>query len=125
MKRPWDTAKVHYTALDNGLRKPWFGRVWLNPPYGKECIRFMRRLADHGNGIGLICARTETEMFFECVWDKASAVLFFKGRLTFHHVSGQKSANCIGAPSVLVAYGQANTAAIQNSNLDGKLIQLR
>lgn len=32
----WIQAKVYYTAGDDGLNKPWFGRVWLNPPYGKE-----------------------------------------------------------------------------------------
>lgn len=30
--RPWDMAKAHYTELDNGLIRPWHGRVWLNPP---------------------------------------------------------------------------------------------
>lgn len=31
--RPWDTAAQHYTVRDDGLSKPWAGRVWLNPPY--------------------------------------------------------------------------------------------
>jgi hypothetical protein len=124
VKRPWPTAANHYTMHDNGLIKPWRGRVWLNPPYGKECIRFMRRLADHGNGIALICARTETAMFFETVWGKASAIFFFRGRLTFHHVTGKPSVNCIGAPSCLVAYGANNVAAIRQSKLDGKLLVL-
>lgn len=124
VNRPWPTADRHYTVNDNGLLKPWEGRVWLNPPYGVECIRFMRRLADHGNGIALICARTETAMFFETVWGKASAIFFFRGRLTFYHVTGKPSDNCIGAPSCLVAYGADNVAAIRDSNLDGKLITL-
>jgi hypothetical protein len=34
IKRPWNTAKHHYSIDDNGLQKKWFGRVWLNPPYG-------------------------------------------------------------------------------------------
>lgn len=124
INRPWPTAKNHFTALDNGLRKEWFGRVWMNPPYGNQCRRFMRRLADHGNGIALICARTETVMFFESVWEKAKAVFFFRGRLTFYHVTGKLSDNCIGAPSVLVAYGIENQIAIERSGLDGKLIRL-
>lgn len=33
--RPWDTAGHHYTKLDAGLESFWYGRVWLNPPYGK------------------------------------------------------------------------------------------
>ena len=43
--RPWPTAQEHYTILDNGLIKPWRGRVWLNPPYG-EIGPWARKLAD-------------------------------------------------------------------------------
>jgi hypothetical protein len=27
-------ATLKYTVFDDGLKKPWSGRVWLNPPYG-------------------------------------------------------------------------------------------
>ena len=32
INRPWDTAKKHYTILDDGLTQPWDGKVWCNPP---------------------------------------------------------------------------------------------
>lgn len=32
-------AAHFYTAQDDGLTKPWFGRVWLNPPYSKTAGR--------------------------------------------------------------------------------------
>lgn len=32
----WIRADTFYTIADDGLNKPWSGRVWLNPPYGKE-----------------------------------------------------------------------------------------
>jgi phage N-6-adenine-methyltransferase len=91
IKRPWDTAKTHYTIIDDGLNKEWFGKVWLNPPYGREAVKWLDKLATHGNGIALIFARTETDMFFEQVWKRADAILFFRGRLYFHHVTGEKS----------------------------------
>lgn len=31
VKRPWDTAKKHYTILDNGLRQPWHGLRMAEP----------------------------------------------------------------------------------------------
>lgn len=60
--RPWDTAYIHYTIQDDGLSKKWQGRVWCNPPFGREAVKWMRRMAEHGNGIALIPARTETAM---------------------------------------------------------------
>lgn len=111
--RPWETAARHYTAHDNGLAQPWAGRVWMNPPYGLEAARWLRRLADHGNGLALVFARTETEMFFSQVWPRADALLFLRGRLAFHHVSGTKASHTAGAPSVLVAYGQRNAECLR------------
>lgn len=28
-------ATTYYTKEQNGLQQPWYGRVWLNPPYGR------------------------------------------------------------------------------------------
>lgn len=29
-------ARAFYTIRDDGLKQPWHGKVWLNPPYGKS-----------------------------------------------------------------------------------------
>lgn len=117
INRPWDTARRHYTVNDDGLTKEWFGRVWMNPPFGRAATLWMRRLAEHGNGIALIPARTETAMFYESVWGKASAVLFIKGRPHFHRVDGSRADFNSGAPICLVAYGTFNHAALLRSGL--------
>jgi len=124
IKRPWNMANVHYTIEDNGLNQPWIGRVWCNPPYGKKGAPWLARLADHGNGIALVFARTETEMFFEHVWPKADALLFIEGRLHFHHANGKRAISNAGGPSVLIAYGIDNVGAIRNCNIPGKFIRL-
>lgn len=103
--RPWPTATRMSSLPVNGLTIPWDGCVWMNPPYGRETDRWLGRLADHGNGVALIFARTETAMFFEHVWPKASALLFLEGRLTFCDRHGKAAAHNSGGPSVLVAYG--------------------
>ena len=123
--RPWDMAAKHYTIDDLGLTRPWFGRVWCNPPYGSQTGIWLQRLADHGNGIALIFARTETEMFFSQIWKRADALLFIEGRLYFHHVDGSRAAANAGAPSVLVAYGMMNVDALANSGIKGKVIFLK
>lgn len=123
-RRPWDTAAQHYDIHDNGLAQPWVGRVWLNPPYGRETGRWLARLAEHGDGIALIFARTETAMFFSEVWEKADALLFLRGRLAFHHIDGTRAKTNSGAPSVLAAYGARNAEALRHSGLGGQLVGL-
>lgn len=124
LDRPWDTARRHLTIHDNGLAQAWTGRVWCNPPYGLEAARWLEKLAAHGNGMALIFARTETEMFFRWVWESAHSVLFLRGRLHFHHVTGERAKANAGAPSVLIAYGGGNSGVLENSGIPGKFIRL-
>lgn len=124
INRPWPTAKIHYTLEDDGLKQNWFGRVWCNPPYGLVAAKWLDKLADHGNGIALVFARTETKMFFEHVWNKADGLLFLEGRLYFHHVTGEVANANAGAPSVLVAYGKNNFEDLKYSGVPGQLIGL-
>ena len=120
--RPWPTAEKHYTRDDDGLIQEWYGRVWCNPPYGPETGQWLRKLADHGNGIALVFARTETDFFFRQIWDRAHSVFFFKGRLYFYNVNGRKSSKNAGAPSCLVAYGINNTDAIEEARTHNTII---
>ncbi len=124
VNQPWGTAETHFTIHDDGLSKQWHGRVWLNPPYGLKSSKWLSRLADHGNGIALIFARTETDMFFRQVWGRADALLFLRGRLHFHHVDGSRAKANAGAPSVLIAYGDDNVASLGGSANLGKFINL-
>jgi len=123
INRPWDTAKTHFTKEDNGLVKPWKGRIWCNPPYGNMTGIWLSRLSRH-YGIALIFARTETNMFFDQVWNKADAVLFLKGRLSFHYVDGSQAETNAGAPSVLVAYGLEDAGILKHSGIPGHFIKL-
>lgn len=123
-RRPWDTARVHIDKSTDGLSVDWFGRVWCNPPYGKETFMWMKKLADHNNGVALVFARTETVGFFDQVWNRADAIFFFKGRLKFCYVDGRQ-ANTANAPSCLVAYGEENVEKLKASGFSGKLIILK
>jgi hypothetical protein len=117
--RPWDTAARHYTKADDGLLRPWQGRVWCNPPFGREAVKWLRKLAAHRNGIALVPARTETRMFYETVWGPAGAdaVCFLRGRPHFCYVSGERAKANSGAPIALIAYGGENVTALLNCGL--------
>lgn len=120
--QPWPCATRSYTEQENGLMQPWEGRVWLNPPYGRETYRWLRRLAHHNRGIALIFARTETDMFMNIVWRKAAGLLFLYQRLYFHYPNGERASGSSGAPSVLIAYGINDASLLEKANLDGVYI---
>lgn len=125
VNRPWATAAHHYTIEDDGLKQPWFGRVFCNPPYDTSLIvQFIRRCSEHGNAVALTFARTDTRLFHEWIFPRADSVLFIKGRLSFYHVTGERGSTA-GAPSCLIAFGKANTAVLESCGIEGKLVQLR
>lgn len=119
----WPTAERHYQLPDDGLALPWFGRVWLNPPYGRDTGKWLERLGQHGNGIALVLARTETKTFFDHVWGKVAGALFLKGRLHFHNEDGARATGNAGGPSVLLAYGEENADRLRVCGLDGAFVQ--
>lgn len=119
----WPTARELIFPPRDGLNEPWTGRVWCNPPY-RDAWAWLKRLADHGNGIALVFARTETRGFIDQVWAKATAVKFLHGRLHFHYPDGRRADQNAGAPSVLVAYGASNARSLKNSAIPGTYLPL-
>lgn len=124
--RPWPTAREHFTERENGLIRPWHGRVFVNPPYGtpKTITPWLLRAAEHGNGCALIFARTETEVFFETVWRRASGILFLEGRLWFHRPDGSRGDTNAGAPSCIVAYGAEEAERLARAPIPGHFVKI-
>lgn len=121
INRPWDTAKEHYTIIDNGLIQDWEDkRVWLNPPYGDQLETWMRKMSMHMNGVSLIFARTDTDTFHKYVFPFADSILFLNKRIKFLNAAGKSGGSDGGAPSVLIAYGERNVASLVDCGLDGK-----
>lgn len=121
----WNTADAHICLPDDGLAAEWTGRIWLNPPYGRDTWAWLDKLAEHGRGTALIFARTETTGFVSQVWRRASALLFLHGRLRFHTPNGAPSAANAGAPSVLVAYGPGDAAILAECDLAGTFVSVQ
>lgn len=121
---PFVHANLNYNIKDDGLSKKWLGRIYMNPPYGKGMEKWIEKLKIHGNGIALIFARTETNCFFNHIWDDADAVLFVKGRIKFYNLEG-KQMGTPGAPSIFIAYGKFNAMALEKSGIAGRFIMLK
>jgi hypothetical protein len=115
-------AKTSYTERDDGLSKPWRGRVWLNPPFDRYRVaEWIRRLADHGRGTALLHARTEAAWFEPC-WRSASGILFMSRRICFYKPDGSKHPHNSGAPPLLVAFGREELSHLQTSGIPGALV---
>lgn len=83
-------ARRHLTAADDGLAQPWAGRVFMNPPYGRDILGWIDKLRGEWNAghlveaIALLPARTDTEWFERLTAGTDDLVLcFLCGRLTF------------------------------------------
>jgi len=103
-KNPNVKARFHYTEEDNGLNKPWFGVVYVNPPYGRKISQWVHKAATCGaeTVVCLLPARTDTRWWQDHV-PSASFVVFVRGRLRFG-----TAANSAPFPSALVVFGKIN-----------------
>lgn len=116
---PWVPADHHYS--DDGLNRPWYGRVWLNPPYGAEAGAWVNRLADHGNGIALVFSRTDVKWWHSAA-SRADAICLVRGRLTFIPGAGQSAPGNSGGPSALLAFGRECADAVTGAGLGMTLV---
>ncbi|MCC7230613.1 MAG: hypothetical protein IT203_09495 [Fimbriimonadaceae bacterium] len=75
-----------YSRRDDGLKQPWFGTCWCNPPYGRDIGRWVEKsLQASRDGAVVVCllpSRTDTRWWHECV-SQAEDVRFLRGRLRF------------------------------------------
>jgi hypothetical protein len=120
--RPWDCAACNYTEADDGLSKPWHGCVYLNPPFDRYQVGdWIRRLAEHGNGITLLHARTEAK-WFEPIWQRAAVILFMADRIHFHRTDGSRHPANSGAPPILAAFGDDAAQRLYRCSIAGALV---
>lgn len=83
----------------------------------------MQRMVAHNNGVACIFARTETACWFRYVWPAASAILFVKGRPSFHYpITGARAKANSGGPVALVAYGLEAAMRLRAGRIHGRLI---
>lgn len=112
------TAKRHLTKGENGLTAEWLGAVWLNPPFSSKQLWY-ERLVEHGNGIALMPARTDT-FDLQTYMQAAQALLFVRGRICFER--GTRSGDGGMRPTfgvVLCAYGEEMADRLLASQLMG------
>ena len=113
---PVTPARHHYTLEQDGLAQPWFGMVWLNPPYNRRKIgKWIAKLAEHGSGVALVYARTDTAWFQDYPPD---GLLLLRGRVRFIERKGSRTVSG-ASPSALMAYGEEAAEGLAHSTLQG------
>ena len=111
------TAAMHYTEKDDGLQLPWFGTVFVNPPYGKGLGEWIAKASHEATSqhaptvVMLIPARPDTRYWHKHIAGKAS-VFFLRGRLKF---GGSEQAAPF--PSALVVWGASHQQTAQLSQV--------
>ena len=83
-------AEKFFSLEEDGLKKDWSGRIWLNPPYSRELIgKFVDKLlaSDFEAAIVLTDAATETSWFSKLA-QKAAVICFATRRIKFLRPDG-------------------------------------
>jgi phage N-6-adenine-methyltransferase len=92
-------CRAFYTKDEDGLSKEWVGTCWMNPPYGREIGKWVRKASEQvAHGAIVVCllpARTDTKWWHEDCMN--FEVRFIRGRLKFN---GHK--NSAPFPSAIV-----------------------
>lgn len=102
-------APRFFSIEDNGLSKEWTGRVFLNPPYGKDIGNWMQKAyyaAYEGTASVVVCvvpARVDTAWWHDWVVGRGE-VRFLRGRVRFLAPGGGLKMSSAPFPTAIVVY---------------------
>ena len=90
-------AKTFFTAADNGLDRPWSGRVWLNPPFNRTLLSLFaeKLVAEYASGAveqAILLTYDYTDVgWFHAAARAAQVICFPSGRIHFLAPSGEEN----------------------------------
>jgi len=79
-------AIQRYTLIDDALTKPWFGRVWMNPPFSKVGPWIDKWIA-HNDGLCLVPLGSNGK-WINNLWNSDAACHYLPPNLAFVGGSG-------------------------------------
>jgi hypothetical protein len=121
----WVPAEKIYTKADDGLVQPWFGLVFVNPPFGgrRGHVPWLKKFFAHANGVAIARAYTSSDWFHDYVVPHAETLLFPRGKTKFIRPDGSIG-TAPGHGIVLIGVGEVANAALMQSGF-GFCIRLR
>lgn len=100
-------CKTFFTPVEDGLKQPWIGNVWCNPPYGRAVGKWVEKAFYSRSRVCtvvmLLPVRTDTRWFHEFILPYAE-IRFLQGRLKFGSCSFSAP-----FPSMVVVFRGDNT----------------
>ena len=95
-----ENAKVmnYFSKEKDGLQQNWLGCCWMNPPYGREIGKWMKKAYESSaTVVCLVPARTDTAWWHD--YAMKGDIRFIRGRLKFGN-----SKNNAPFPSAIVIF---------------------
>jgi phage N-6-adenine-methyltransferase len=93
----------YFTQETDGLKQNWHGICWMNPPYGREIGKWVKKAYESSlNGATVVCllpSRTDTKWWHE--YCMKGEIRLVKGRLKFGD-----SKNSAPFPSAVVIFSK-------------------
>ena len=101
----WIPADGYYDQAADGLTAPWWGRVWMNPPYSKV-TPWVDRFIEHRHGVAFVpFARSR---WLNRLWDTTDALVVPANIGSFEWAYGMT----MRFPVYLAAFGEECVEAI-------------
>lgn len=71
----------HYTLVEDGLKQEWSGVCWMNPPYGAQLAKWVKKCHDEAKRgaivVGLIPVRSNTSYWHDYIM--GNEIRFIRG----------------------------------------------
>ncbi|HWP38982.1 MAG TPA: DNA N-6-adenine-methyltransferase [Gemmatimonadales bacterium] len=107
----YDPCPLNDAKIWDSLAESWAGqRVYCNPPYGREIVRWLAKRFEPDLAVYLLPARTDTEWWHTMVLNQATEIMFFRNRIRFVNMPHPAP-----FPSVAIVYeGQPRTPTFRS-----------
>ncbi len=93
---------VYFDKSVDGLAQTWVGKCWMNPPYGRDIGKWMKKASESdATVVCLVPARTDTKWWHD--YAMKGEITFIRGRLKFGN-----AVNSAPFPSAVVVFRGKN-----------------
>lgn len=119
MERKHVSVPADAFVTENSLVTPWYGFVWMNPPFGGRGMiaPWLKKFVEHNNGIAFTPDRTSAP-WWQWMVKRVDGVLFVNGKIKMIKPDGTKG-DQPGNGTTLFALGEKGVSALARAEING------